>query len=119
MRRAEYNTEWLMDDTQFIGVNLGAAFVSEHEWGYGVLQKLLGINDDKSVFGIERRRVNNLREGAVKLVEESDTSGIEISVSLNPITELSVVLNSLMVANLSSRFSILSTLWSNYSCSLR
>lgn len=58
--RLTYNSEW-MDDYRgnIIGVNLGADYCAEHEWGITKLQDILGIVNNPSIFGIEKRIINN------------------------------------------------------------
>jgi len=56
--RAGHNNGWLIEEDKLLGINLGSDFCAEHEWYIKKLNEVLGIKDDESVFGIERRRVN-------------------------------------------------------------
>lgn len=57
MRKA-YNGEVLKIDDKLVGVNLGADYCAEHEWGIRVIQDSFGIDaDSKSKFGLERRKI--------------------------------------------------------------
>jgi hypothetical protein len=58
MRRGS-KPEWMvnLDNGDLIGVNLSADFTAEHEFGIKDLNSMLGIKDDPSVIGIERRRI--------------------------------------------------------------
>lgn len=58
--RKSFNGEWLKNENgQFVGVNLGADYCSEHEQGIAELKSIFGIEDNDSnlVMGIERRKV--------------------------------------------------------------
>ncbi len=46
--------------SDFIGVNLGADYVAEHEWGIEDLKPNLGINKNAD-FGLPRRKVNEVK----------------------------------------------------------
>jgi hypothetical protein len=58
MRRGS-NPNWLVnpDNGDLIGIDLSADFCAEHEWGIKDLNSMLGVKDDPSVIGIERRRI--------------------------------------------------------------
>lgn len=58
MRRGS-KPDWLInpDNGDLIGINLSADFTAEHEHGVEDLNSMLGIKDDPSVIGIERRRI--------------------------------------------------------------
>lgn len=49
--------QFLMNGSEMIGVNLGADFCSEHEWGIKDIRRAFGLKEDESIMGIERRRV--------------------------------------------------------------
>ena len=62
MRRA-YNSEfWKGENGELIGINLGADFVSEHEWGIKGIARSFDITNDESVLGIKRRMINEFPE---------------------------------------------------------
>ena len=70
MRRT-YNAELLLDENgQFQGINLGADWCAEHEWGYKGLQRMFNMHKD--AIGIERYICNKPIEGMVKMVSFSD-----------------------------------------------
>lgn len=58
--RSTNNAEFITDGDTFIGINLGADFTAEHEWGIKELKGKLGI--DGSKMGIERRTVTHITE---------------------------------------------------------
>lgn len=67
---------WLLDETKtsrngrVIALNLGADYCAEHEWGIKKLKQNFGINDtDISVYGIEKRRIQEIPENLHYLVE--------------------------------------------------
>lgn len=70
MRRGHDNG-WLEEDGNLIGINLGSDFVAEHEWGTKDLREILGVSEDESILGIERRRMKNPQMDGVILVEEN------------------------------------------------
>lgn len=43
-----------------MGIDLGADYCAEHEWGIKGIRKAFGLNDDPKVFGIDRRRVRTI-----------------------------------------------------------
>jgi len=75
MRRG-CNGGWLGENKEkphegsFMGVNLGASFCAEHEWGVKRLNQCLGINSDSKVMGIKRYHVGKVAEGVITLMEE-------------------------------------------------
>lgn len=72
MRKA-HNNNWLIQNGKFVGVNLGADFCAEHEWGIKDLKRILGVNDeDEKSFGIEKRRAKKVKPENVALVENGD-----------------------------------------------
>jgi hypothetical protein len=76
MMRRGFNSGWLIEGTNFMGVNLGSDFTSEHEWGIKDLRKVLGVDDDKSVLGIERRIIKSPKDKAVRLIEEEEITAL-------------------------------------------
>ena len=58
MRRSHDSEWWLGDNGELIGINLGADFTSEHEWGIKGINRSLGITDDVSILGIKKRTVS-------------------------------------------------------------
>lgn len=56
---------------QFLGVNLGWDFTSEHEWGIERLQKSLCIDPEYSKLGAERRLVRCVDEEKVQYAEKN------------------------------------------------
>lgn len=79
MRRAR-DASWIVseDTKQFVGINLGADFCAEHEWGVDDLKKILGVTEDESVDGIERRRAKQVRPECVALVEHGDVLSLVV-----------------------------------------
>lgn len=58
MRAGNSDSDVLRNESgKFVGIVFGADYCAEHEWGIGRIHNRLGIKDDESVFGIERRRV--------------------------------------------------------------
>ena len=45
MRAGFNNAEVLFHEGEFVGVNLGADYCSEHEWGIGKIKQAFGISD--------------------------------------------------------------------------
>ena len=74
MRRASYKTDWLVEDTNYMGINLGADFTSEHERGIKKIYQLLSVKDDANICGIHRRIITNAE--SIKLIEEEDSSAL-------------------------------------------
>lgn len=77
MRRARDNGLLKDDNGQLIGINLGADFTSEHEWGIEELRQMFGMRNGG--YGIERRIMTKVPSGAewggperswVKLIEK-------------------------------------------------
>ena len=56
MRRT-YNANLLYKDGEFLGVNLGADYCAEHEWGIRELSDFFSL--DQNAMGIERFRINS------------------------------------------------------------
>lgn len=52
--RAGTNPEWLKIDGKLIGINLGADYCAEHEWGIRGLQGLLGMDGARPEFSREK-----------------------------------------------------------------
>lgn len=53
--RQSYKNEILINDSKLIGINLGADYCAEHEWGIKRTHSSFGI--DTSKFGLEKRKV--------------------------------------------------------------
>jgi hypothetical protein len=71
MRRGHHNG-WLENENkEMIGINLGADFTAEHEWGIEDLYRTLGVSNDESVMGIERYRVRKPNTDVITLIEEN------------------------------------------------
>ena len=66
MRRA-HRHEALMDGDTFIGVNLGADFTAEHEWGISDIREQFGMKDDKD--GIDRRTATRVPKDSIRLIK--------------------------------------------------
>jgi len=64
--RSGYQNGFVMDGDRFIGINLGADFCAEHEWGIKQLRDTFSIvSEDESgkpLLGIERRRIRRVPE---------------------------------------------------------
>lgn len=73
MRRTYHGKSWLTHEEELYGINLGADFCSEHEWGIKDLRTMLGvkktilenrflgiIKKEVPVFGIEARRIHDI-----------------------------------------------------------
>jgi hypothetical protein len=84
MRRGRDNS-WLMDGDKLVGINFGAEFAAEHEWGIADLRNRLGVANPKAddvtrkeheplrgVYGLERRRCHP-DPLCVTLIEQGDT----------------------------------------------
>lgn len=59
MRRA-YNNEVIKKNGKIVGINLGADFTSEHEWGIDGIKRSFGIDSKK--IGIDGRSINTVPE---------------------------------------------------------
>ncbi len=79
MRRG-YKSDWLMNEEHTIGVNLGADFCAEHEWGIEGLMQTFGIENDESIMGIERYRIRTPKDDCVFLIEENKNNAALIVV---------------------------------------
>lgn len=80
MRRG-FNSDWLKDDKDnIIGINLGADFTSEHEWGIKDLREVLGVDNDENVLGIERYRTKKPKMEGIFLIEENKSNAALIAV---------------------------------------
>jgi len=64
MRRA-YNSELWIENGEFVGINLGADFTSEHEWGIKGIKSAFHMVEDEQVLGIARRMILNMPENLV------------------------------------------------------
>ncbi|MFA5559549.1 MAG: hypothetical protein WDA59_08910 [Methanofastidiosum sp.] len=75
MRRG-YDSEILTDEQgEFVGINLGADFTSEHEWGIKGIRNEFGVDTTK--LGIEKRVVRKVPE-TLMFVELTDGSCVLI-----------------------------------------
>lgn len=65
--RSGYHNGFVMDGDRFIGINLGADYCAEHEWGIKVLRRYFGIisesEDGTPIIGLDRRRVRQVPDG--------------------------------------------------------
>lgn len=59
MRRARDN-EIIIKNNKVVGINLGADFTSEHEWGINDIKRTFGIDSKK--IGIDGRSINKVPE---------------------------------------------------------
>jgi hypothetical protein len=64
MRKA-YNSEFCIENNNLLGINLGADFTSEHEWGIDGIKRSFSLTTDDTVFGIERRKINIVPENLI------------------------------------------------------
>ncbi len=94
MRRGRDNG-WLLNEASgdLLGINLGADFCAEHEWGIKRLKQLLGVpgadeeerysdrrkTDYGGVYGIERRRCKNPHKDCIALKEDDDTLNLIVT----------------------------------------
>ena len=60
MRRANDSKFLTIDTGTIIGINLGADFTAEHEWGITGIQQDFGINTSNTAFGIDRRKITKV-----------------------------------------------------------
>lgn len=60
MRRGRDNGFLKNEDGRVIAINLGADYCAEHEFGIKELRSAFGINDDPTLFGIQRRVVTKI-----------------------------------------------------------
>ncbi|MGU3473200.1 hypothetical protein ACLBWT_18890 [Paenibacillus sp. D51F] len=58
MRRS-YNGDWISLEEEIVGINLGADFTAEHQFGIAGIISRLGVKDKDNIFGIEKRRIRN------------------------------------------------------------
>lgn len=57
--RTGYNNEFLLSETgEFLGVNLGADHVAEHEWGIKATQRAFGMNS--GAMGVDRYTITKM-----------------------------------------------------------
>lgn len=83
MRRASQGS-WLGENKEkphegtFVGINLGADFVSEHEWGIKELYQCLGIDGNSNVMGIDRYKVGKVADGTITLMEEGTEAALVV-----------------------------------------
>lgn len=78
MRRGTQGKAVVRNDSgQLIGVNLGADFTAEHEWGIDSLRELFGIDDNE--IGLQRRLITRLPERHITFdavtIKSTDYSG--------------------------------------------
>lgn len=73
------NNRWLTTKSDFLGVNLGADYCAEHEWGISGIRRTLGVtpvdNKDFEPYGIDRRVIRK-HEG-VKWIEGKSSKGVK------------------------------------------
>lgn len=86
MRSARDNALLKDDNGTVIGINLGADYCAEHEWGIEKLQTLFGIPN--SGFGIERRKATETPGGGtlgryVKLIDTNKHTVLVVSEDVN------------------------------------
>jgi len=93
MRRGSDNGWLVSDNGVFMGVNLGADFCAEHEWGVRDLRIILGVpgaaEEDRyaehkkadygGVYGIERRRCKTPNKDCIALKEDGDTLNLIVA----------------------------------------
>jgi hypothetical protein len=80
MRRGHKNGWLETEDKQMVGINLGADYCAEHEWGTSDLRETLGVSDDKNVMGIERYRISNPKVEHIFLREENKNNAALICI---------------------------------------
>lgn len=71
MRRT-LESKFLLDDGKIVGIDLGADFCAEHEWGIEQIKGQLGIPQDpvsQGLLGIEGRRIRKFPEESFRLVD--------------------------------------------------
>jgi len=60
MRRG-YDSEFLTSDNgEIVGINFGADHCAEHEWGIKGIKQSFKLNDEETIFGINKRSVTVL-----------------------------------------------------------
>ena len=64
MRRAN-DSAFLVNEGALIGLNLGADFTSEHEWGINGIKRLFGIPSGDKDFGLTRRKITTVPQSPV------------------------------------------------------
>lgn len=69
--RAAREFGWLMDGDKVVGINLGADYCAEHEWGIKSLKRQLAI--DPNEIGIEARKIQRLKPEDLRLVDTKIT----------------------------------------------
>jgi len=70
--RSAYNHNILTDNGTFVGIDLGADFTSEHEWGIKDLRNMFGMNDKKD--GIDRRTATIVPEDSIRFAKGKNFS---------------------------------------------
>jgi len=75
MRRATHDTQFVIEDDKFVGINLGWDFVSEHEWGISRLLSDFGIPKEPttSCFGFDARTTQCQSDNLCYLENGDDT----------------------------------------------
>lgn len=53
--RTSFNGDWILDNSNLVGINLGADFCAEHEWGIKPMQRHFQMADPDEMVGIESR----------------------------------------------------------------
>ena len=59
MRRSFEGSFIYNEKEEMIGINIGADFCAEHEWGIGRMQDRLGVTNKSFITGVDRRKINN------------------------------------------------------------
>jgi len=59
MRKAN-DSKFVFDGDVLVGINLGADFTSEHEWGIDGIKRLFGIASGPKDWGVDRRKITKV-----------------------------------------------------------
>lgn len=68
MRRAEHDTQWMLDGGRFVGLMLGYDFCAEHEFGAGGLRSAFAVPEEGTCVGLASRKIGRCPD-ALRLVE--------------------------------------------------
>lgn len=84
MRRS-YNGEFSINDNGvLVGINLGADFCAEHEWGISGLKNSFGLKDNLKVWGIEKRRIQVIPHELELLERKGQKNKKQYALVFNP-----------------------------------
>lgn len=90
MRRA-FSPKWVQkeDGSTPLGINMGADFCAEHEWGIKELQRMFGmVTDDPTILGVERRIIRKLPEENIYFIDNKGVTILAVAHYYEPQTDI-------------------------------